>query len=69
MESYRVAWFERDLKAHPVPTPCNGQGCLHQIRLQRAPSNLALNSEKGHPQLLWAACYSASLPSELNYFS
>ena len=40
----------------PSPSLCHGQGCPHQLRLLRAPSNLALNASRdGAPQLLWAA--------------
>ena len=38
------------------PNPCRGQGCPHQLRLPRTPSNLALSTSRhGAPQLLWAA--------------
>jgi len=48
MESlnHRMVWVGRDLKAHPVPTPCCGLVASHQLRLLRAPSNLALMSIK-----------------------
>ena len=41
IESYRIpeswnSWVGRDLKAHPVPTPCHGQGHLPLDRV--APS-------------------------------
>ena len=26
-EKHRLAWVERELKDHPVPAPCHGQGC------------------------------------------
>jgi len=49
-------WVGRELKAHPVPTPCHGLAAPHQLRLPRAPSNLALSTSRdGHSQLLWAA--------------
>jgi len=42
-----VGW---DLKAHPVPTPCHGQGCHPPAQAARAPSNLALKPPgMGHP--------------------
>jgi len=50
-----MAQVGRDLTAHSAPT--HGQGCHHQLRLPRAPSNLALSAcRDGAPQLLWAAC-------------
>ena len=53
---HRMAQVGRDLKAHPAPTPCCGQGCHPAAQLPRAPSNLALSaSMDGAPQLLWAA--------------
>ena len=46
----------RDLKAHAAPTPTMGRAAPHQLRLPRAPSNLALSASRdGAPQLLWAA--------------
>jgi len=39
---YRMGWVGRDFKAHPTPAPCHGLAALHQIRLPRAPYNLAL---------------------------
>jgi len=36
-----------DLKVHPVPAPCVvGRAATHQIRLPRAPSNLALDTSR-----------------------
>jgi len=43
----------RDLRAHAAPTPAMSRAAPHQLRLPRAPSNLA--SRDGGPQLLWAA--------------
>jgi len=52
-----MAWAGRDLEAHPVPTPCHGLVATHQIRLPRAPSNLALKASRdGASTALWAAC-------------
>jgi len=46
----------RELKAHPAPTPAVGRAAPNQLRLPRAPSNLALSTSRdGAPQLLWAA--------------
>jgi len=60
-----MVWFGRDLKAPPIPTPCHGQGCLHQLRLPRAPSNLALNiARDGAPRASLSSNASASLPPE-----
>ena len=39
-----MAWAGKDLKTHPIPVPCCGQGCHHQLMLPRAPSNLVLNT-------------------------
>jgi len=51
-----MAWIERDLKAHTAPTPAMGRAAPYQLRLPRAPSNLALSASRdGAPQLLWAA--------------
>jgi len=41
-EYYGIACVGRDLKVHPVPTPCHGLAAPYQVRLLRAPSNLAL---------------------------
>jgi len=32
-----MVWIERDLKAHPVPTPCCGLVAAHQFRLPIQP--------------------------------
>jgi len=51
-----MTWIGRELKAHSAPTPVLGRAAPHQLRLLRAPSNLALSaSSDGAPQLLWAA--------------
>jgi len=42
-----MAWGGRDLKAHPVPTPCPGLAATHLPRLPRAPSYLVLNVSRG----------------------
>jgi len=45
-----MVWVGRDLKAHPVPTPGHGLAAPSQVRLPRAPSNLALRtSSNGVP--------------------
>ena len=36
----------RDLTDHPAPTPTMGRAAPHQLRLPRAPSNLALNASR-----------------------
>ena len=41
-----MAWFGRDLKAHPAPNPAVGRAAPHQLRLPRAPSNLALSASR-----------------------
>ena len=38
-----MVWIQRDLKAHPVPTPAMDKASLHQIRLRRALSSLDLS--------------------------
>ena len=51
-----MALVESDFKEHLAPSPAMGRADSHQLRLPRAPSNLALNTPgMGHPQLLWAA--------------
>jgi len=52
-----IEWFGLEGTSEPTyPNPCHGQGCPHQLRLPRAPSNLALSASRdGAPQLLWAA--------------
>ena len=48
---HRTARVGRDLKAHPDPTPATGRAAPHQLRLPRAPSNLALSASRdGAPQ-------------------
>jgi len=50
-----MVWAGRDLKCQPIPTPAVGRAAPHQLKLPRAPSNLALSvSRDGAPQLLWA---------------
>jgi len=47
-----MIWIERDLKDYPAPHPAMGRAAPHQLRLRRAPSNLALSvSRDGAPQL------------------
>jgi len=51
-----MAWVGRDLKDHVVPTPCHRLVATHQLRLPRAPSNLALSTSRdGASTALWAA--------------
>jgi len=48
-----MVWVGRDLKAHAAPTPAIGRTAPHQLRLHRAPSDLALSTSRyGVPQLL-----------------
>ena len=62
--SHRMAWGGRDLKDHPILTPCHRHSCHPPAQLPRDPSNLAFAPPgMGHPQLLWAACSTVSLPS------
>jgi len=43
----------KDLDAHTAPTPAVGRAAPHQLRLLRAPSNVALSASRdGAPQLL-----------------
>jgi len=61
-----MSYLERDLKAHAAPTPAMGRAAPHQLRLPRAPSNLALGASRdGAPQLLWAACFHRSCSEKL----
>ena len=39
-----MSWVGRNLKDHLVPTACHGLVVSHQIRLPRAPPNLALST-------------------------
>ena len=56
MRNHRTVWAGRDFKAHATPIPTVGRAAPHQLRLPRAPSNLALSASRdGAPQLLWAA--------------
>ena len=41
-----MAYLERELKAHTAPTPAMGRAAPHQLRLPRAPSNLALSASR-----------------------
>ena len=50
-----MVWIERDLKSHAAQTPAMDRAAPDQLRLPRAPSNLALSASRdGTPQLLWA---------------
>ena len=54
-QNHRMIWVGGN---HPAPTPAMGRAAPHQLRLPRAPSNLALSTSRdGAPQLLWAVCY------------
>ena len=60
-------WFglEGILKPTQFQPPAMGRAATHQLRLPRAPSNLALSASRdGAPQLVWAACATALLPSQ-----
>ena len=51
----RMAWVGKDLKAHPVPTHCCGQGCHPAAQAAQGPIQPGLEPPgMGHPQLLWA---------------
>ena len=68
-----MVWVEKYLKDQLFPlTPPStekppfavGRAAPHQLRLPRAPSNLALSASRdGAPQLLWAAVPETSMPS------
>ena len=48
--------LEGTLKSTQFQPPVMGRAATQQLRLPRAPCNLALNTPgMGHPQLLWAA--------------
>ena len=53
-----IEWLrlEGTLKITQFQPPAMGRAAPHQLRLPRAPSNLALSASRdGAPQLLWAA--------------
>jgi len=53
IEEFVCLW---NLKAYPAPPRAMGRAAPHQLRLPRAPSNLALSASRdGAQQLLWAA--------------
>lgn len=53
-----LAWAGRDNKAHPIPTPYCCLVTTHQIRLPKAPYNLASNASRdGASHLLWPNCW------------
>lgn len=59
-----MVWIERNLKDHPIPDSCHGQG--HFPLDQFAKSQVQLNIEPvtgmEHAQLVWAMSSSASYP-------
>ena len=56
MENHRMVRVGKDLDDHTAPAPAVGRAAPHQLRLLRAPSNLALSASRdGAPQLLRAA--------------
>ena len=60
-----MVWAETDLKTTQPQPQAMGRAVAHQLRLPRAPSDLALNASwDGAPQLLWTTCSSDLLPSE-----
>jgi len=60
-----MAWVGRDLKGHPVPTPCHGQGCHPAAQAAQGPPNLALNASRdGAPTAPLGSSGSASVLSE-----
>jgi len=57
-----MSWGGRNLKDHHVTALAVGR-VTSQLRLPRAPSNLALSTSRdGAPQLLWAAYAGVSAP-------
>jgi len=51
-----MVWVGRVFRAHAAATPAIGRAAPPQLRLPRAPSNLAVSASRdGAPQLLWAA--------------
>jgi len=42
-----MVWVGRDLKAHPVPTLCCGQGCHPAAQAARSPIQLGLEHLQG----------------------
>jgi len=61
----RMAWVVRDLKTHPVPPPCHGQGCPPPAQAAQHPIQPGLErlQEWGTTASL-GSCASTSLPSE-----
>jgi len=55
-QDHRLAWVGTDLKEHPVLSPAVERDTSPQIRLPRAPSNLAFGTSRdGTSTALWAA--------------
>jgi len=51
-----MAWVGWDFRAYLVPPLAMGRAATPQLRLPRAPSNLALSASRdGAPQLFWSA--------------
>jgi len=61
-----MAWVGRDLRTHPVPSPCCGQDFHPPAQDAQAHIQFGLEHLPGirHPQPLWAAFFSTSLSSE-----
>jgi len=59
-----MAWVGKFLKPTQFQPPAMGRAAAHQLKLSRAPSNLALRASRdGAPQLNWVPCSCASPPS------
>lgn len=54
LQNYRMFSIGIDIKAHPVPTVCHGQGCPPPHSGCTGP-HPTTPSRDGAPQLLWAA--------------
>jgi len=62
-----IEWlgWEGTAKITQFQPPAMGRAVTHQLRLPRAPSNLALGTSRdGSSTVLWAPCASASPLSE-----
>jgi len=53
-----VAWIGRDLRAHPLPNPCHGQGCHPPDQAAQCPIQPGLE-----PLLGWGICSFSGQPA------
>jgi len=63
LKTHKMHLVGTDLPVLPAPTPAVERAAPHQLRLPRAPSNLALSASRdGAPQLLWGAVPALQCP-------